>query len=160
MGGRHGPGAGVVTQQDEAAGTGPGAPRDAHVDQGVEAVVAEGRLRDPHEAEGAGLSSVEVAPRVDRVGPPRLEEVRGGVLLVNPADSQATINYNVNGNVYVMEPGMTQRLPAGGVYDDGQLNPILSQLGADLCKVLAEKDFGERFAAYRRTQVASSRSGS
>jgi hypothetical protein len=38
------------------------------------------------------------------------QEVASGVLLVNPPTSRATVNYNINGTRYVMEPGMGQRL--------------------------------------------------
>jgi hypothetical protein len=39
------------------------------------------------------------------------DEVSLGTLIVNPTSSRATINYNINGNHYVMEPGMRQKLP-------------------------------------------------
>lgn len=39
------------------------------------------------------------------------EEVLEGSLLVNPSTSRGTINYNLNGDHYVMEPGMVQKLP-------------------------------------------------
>ncbi len=39
------------------------------------------------------------------------DEVFEGTLVVNPPTSRATINYNINGNHYVMEPGMRQKLP-------------------------------------------------
>ncbi len=39
------------------------------------------------------------------------DEVSVGTLVVNPPSSRATINYNINGNHYVMEPGMRQKLP-------------------------------------------------
>lgn len=39
------------------------------------------------------------------------EEVLEGSLLMNPSSSRGTINYNLNGNHYVMEPGMVQKLP-------------------------------------------------
>ena len=34
-----------------------------------------------------------------------------GTLIVNHPSSTATINYNIDGNHYVMEPGMRQKLP-------------------------------------------------
>ncbi len=37
-------------------------------------------------------------------------EVTEGVLILNPAVSRGTINYNLNGNHYVSEPGMQQKL--------------------------------------------------
>lgn len=40
------------------------------------------------------------------------EEVLTGSLIENPKSSRVTINYNINGNHYVMEPGMVQKLPA------------------------------------------------
>jgi hypothetical protein len=61
-------------------------------------------------AEALGLHAVTVHPVDDAEG----QEVADGVLLVNPKDSKATIQYNVNGNHYVMEPGMAQRLPGAG----------------------------------------------
>lgn len=39
------------------------------------------------------------------------DEITGGTVVVNPSSSRATINYNINGNHYVMEPGMRQKLP-------------------------------------------------
>lgn len=40
------------------------------------------------------------------------EEILVGSLIENPKSSKVTINYNINGNHYVMEPGMVQKLPA------------------------------------------------
>ncbi len=48
----------------------------------------------------------------DRLAELEGEEVTDGVLILNPADSRGTINYNINGNHYVAEPGMAQKLPA------------------------------------------------
>ncbi|MDB5385176.1 MAG: hypothetical protein JWM11_822 [Planctomycetaceae bacterium] len=39
------------------------------------------------------------------------EEMVAGTLLTNPKSARGTMNYNLNGNHYVMEPGMTQKLP-------------------------------------------------
>jgi len=39
------------------------------------------------------------------------QEMAAGVLLRNTAGSLGTINYNVDGTHYVMEPGMSQKLP-------------------------------------------------
>ena len=58
-------------------------------------------------AEALGLPIVTGTPLAEEQG----EEVTDGVLIVNPAGARGTINYNVNGNHYVAEPGMTQKLP-------------------------------------------------
>ncbi|MBL9093053.1 MAG: hypothetical protein JNL96_17680 [Planctomycetaceae bacterium] len=71
-------------------------------------------------AEALGL------PIVNGVSVPALEgePMTAGTLLVNPSTTKTTINYNVNGNHYLMEPGMAQRLPPGASwvveYDRGQ----------------------------------------
>jgi hypothetical protein len=57
-------------------------------------------------AEALGLPIVTGTPLAAVEG----EEVIDGVLIVNPASSRGTINYNVNGNHYVAQPGMTQKL--------------------------------------------------
>jgi hypothetical protein len=57
-------------------------------------------------AEALGLPIVTGAPLAEAQG----QEVTDGVLLVNPASSRGTINYNINGNHYVAQPGMTQKL--------------------------------------------------
>jgi hypothetical protein len=41
------------------------------------------------------------------------EETLVGTLIGNPSSSRGTMNYNLNGNHYVMEPGMKQRLQPG-----------------------------------------------
>lgn len=38
------------------------------------------------------------------------EEIREGIVIANPKTTRTTINYNINGNHYVMEPGMVQKL--------------------------------------------------
>ena len=58
-------------------------------------------------AEALGLPIVTGTPLAEEQG----EEMTEGVLIVNPAGSRGTINYNVNGNHYVAEPGMKQKLP-------------------------------------------------
>jgi hypothetical protein len=57
-------------------------------------------------AEALGLPIVTGTPLAEEEG----VEVTDGVLLVNPANSQGTLNYNINGNHYVAEPGMSQKL--------------------------------------------------
>jgi hypothetical protein len=59
-------------------------------------------------AEALGLPLVTGTPLEEAQG----EEATNGVLILNPADSRGTINYNINGNHYVAEPGMKQKLPA------------------------------------------------
>ncbi len=60
-------------------------------------------------AEALGFSVVTTDPVNDAQG----EEVTSGVLLVNPPDSGANVNYFVNGTRYEMKPGMNQKLPVG-----------------------------------------------
>jgi|GEM_PF-3275241 len=71
-------------------------------------------------AKALGLPIVTSDPIADLQG----EETVEGTLLMNPSTSQATINYNINGTHYVMEPGMKQRLAADQKwvieYDRGQ----------------------------------------
>ncbi len=71
-------------------------------------------------AEALGLPIVTGNPVPDAQG----WDVHDGILLVNPPTSRATVNYNVNGNAYVMQPGMAQRLPDPGpwtvAYDRGE----------------------------------------
>lgn len=57
-------------------------------------------------AEALGLPIVTGAPVADTEG----GDVAEGVLIVNPATSQGTINYNLNGNHFVAQPGMQQKL--------------------------------------------------
>jgi hypothetical protein len=57
-------------------------------------------------AEALGLPIVTGAPLPEAEG----KEVSDGVLIVNPSSSRGTINYNLNGNHYVSEPGMRQKL--------------------------------------------------
>jgi len=59
-------------------------------------------------AEALGMPIVSTAALPDAEGEPMLN----GVMLVNPKSTQVTINYSINGNHYIMEPGMAQRLPA------------------------------------------------
>jgi flagellar biosynthesis/type III secretory pathway chaperone len=73
-------------------------------------------------AEALGLPIVTGTPIDDAEG----DQATNGVLIVNPASSRGTINYNINGNHYVAQPGMQQKLaalPAGGAwtieYDKG-----------------------------------------
>jgi hypothetical protein len=60
-------------------------------------------------AEALGFSVVTAEPVADTQG----EEVKSGVLLVNPTGSGANVVYFVNGARYEMKPGMSQKLPAG-----------------------------------------------
>lgn len=57
-------------------------------------------------AEALGLPIVTANPLADAEG----EAMTSGVLLVNPASSKGTINYNIDGNHYVARPGMSQKL--------------------------------------------------
>ncbi|MBI3468228.1 MAG: hypothetical protein HY000_34935 [Planctomycetes bacterium] len=59
-------------------------------------------------AEALGLPIVTGTPLAEAEG----EEVSDGVLIINPAGSRGTINYNINGNHYVAQPGMQQKLAA------------------------------------------------
>lgn len=59
-------------------------------------------------AEALGLPIVTGTPLAELQG----EEVVDGVLIINPPESQGTINYNVNGNQYESQPGMIQKLAA------------------------------------------------
>jgi hypothetical protein len=59
-------------------------------------------------AESLGLPLVTGTPLAELEG----EEMTDGVLIINPASSRATINYNLNGNHYVAQPGMQQKLAA------------------------------------------------
>lgn len=71
-------------------------------------------------AEALGLPIVTGKPVPDAQG----WDVSSGVLLANRPESRATVNYTVNGNAYVMQPGMAQRLDAPGpwtvTYDRGE----------------------------------------
>jgi hypothetical protein len=70
-------------------------------------------------AEALGLPIVTGNPLPSAQG----QEMTSGVLLINPPDSRGTVNYNVNGNLYVSEPGMEQRLADGRwvvEYDRGE----------------------------------------
>lgn len=70
--------------------------------------------------EALGLPVVSGTPVEDM----EVSEVKGGILLVNRGKNNATVNYNLNGTHYVMEPGMAQRLEADRnwviEYDRGQ----------------------------------------
>ncbi len=57
-------------------------------------------------AEALGLPIVLGSPIAECKG----EEVSEGVLIVNPSSSRGTVNYNINGNHYVAEAGMKQKL--------------------------------------------------
>jgi hypothetical protein len=56
-----------------------------------------------------GLPVITDRPLPDASG----QEVASGTLLINPANSGTSINYNVNGNRYVAAPGTKQVLPEG-----------------------------------------------
>jgi hypothetical protein len=76
-------------------------------------------IQQGNAAEALGLPLVTGSPLHDAESP----EMLGGIMLLNPAKTHATINYNINGNHYVMEPGMAQRIPDGNwtvEYDRGQ----------------------------------------
>ncbi|HWB01200.1 MAG TPA: hypothetical protein VG713_22075 [Pirellulales bacterium] len=59
--------------------------------------------------EALGLPVVQGPPLPEAEG----QEMIGGIMLINPKASQGTVNYLLNGNRYVMNPGMAQRLPEG-----------------------------------------------
>ena len=59
-------------------------------------------------AEALGLPIVTGTPLAEAEG----EAVTNGVLIINPASSRGTINYNINGNHYVANSGMQQKLAA------------------------------------------------
>jgi hypothetical protein len=61
-------------------------------------------------AEALGLPIVTGTPVPDAEG----QEIDAGIFLVNPNENRATVNYNINGNHFIMEPGMKQRLPGAG----------------------------------------------
>jgi len=66
-------------------------------------------------AEALGLPIVTGTSLAEAEG----EEATDGVLIVNPASARGTINYNINGNHYVAQPGMKQKLgalPSGGAW--------------------------------------------
>jgi len=65
------------------------------------------RITTGNAAEALGLPLVTGTPLAEAEG----DEVTEGVLIVNPVTSRGTMNYNVNGNHFVAEPGMTQKLP-------------------------------------------------
>jgi hypothetical protein len=58
-------------------------------------------------AEALGLPIVTGDPLPDA----GREEMNSGILLLNHFSSRGTITYNLDGNKYIMEPGMGQRLP-------------------------------------------------
>lgn len=58
-------------------------------------------------AEALGLPIIARMPIAEFKG----DEASDCMLLVNPTASRGTINYNLNGNHYVSEPGMQQKLP-------------------------------------------------
>ena len=90
-------------------------PFGAAVVLGNGAVMVGGNGRGPvsvtygNAAEALGYSVVTAQPVADTQG----EEVKSGVLLVNPTGSGANVIYFVNGARYVMKPGMSQKLPVG-----------------------------------------------
>jgi hypothetical protein len=71
--------------------------------------------------EGNSVLSIESGNAAEALGLPivtgnplpeaEADEVINGVLIVNPASSRGTMNYNLNGNHYFAQPGMKQRLP-------------------------------------------------
>lgn len=63
-------------------------------------------IRKGNAAEALGLPIVTGTPLAEAEWP----EMTDGIMLCNRLSSKATINYNLNGNHYVMEPGMAQRL--------------------------------------------------
>lgn len=104
----------------------PGSPLGTAVVLGNDALLIGNQGRGPltitmgNAAEALGLPIVTGTPVDEAEG----EEMKEGVMLVNPLRTKTTMNYNVNGTHYVMEPGMAQRLPAGTEwvveYDRGQ----------------------------------------
>jgi hypothetical protein len=60
-------------------------------------------------AEALGLPIVDATPLPAAEG----EQAHNDILIVNPAESQATIEYRINGDRFVAKPGMKQRLSAG-----------------------------------------------
>jgi hypothetical protein len=92
----------------------PGLPQGTAIVLGEQAMVIgnEGRgsltISKGNAAEALGLPIVTGKPLDALEG----EEVAGGVLLINPANSKGTINYNINGDHYVAQPGMKQKLAA------------------------------------------------
>jgi len=92
-----------------------GLPFGSAIVLGNGAVMVGGNGRGPvsvtfgNAAEALGFSVVTAEPVADAQG----EEVKSGTLLVNPTGSGANVIYTVNGSRYVMEPGMSQKLPAG-----------------------------------------------
>jgi hypothetical protein len=67
------------------------------------------KITQGNAAEALGMPIVTGSPVPDLQG----EEMTAGTLIMNPAAAKGTINYNVNGNHFVAEPGMGQRLAAG-----------------------------------------------
>lgn len=65
------------------------------------------KIETGNAAEALGLPIVTGTALPDAEGEPMLQ----GIMLVNPRSTQVTVNYNINGNHYIMEPGMAQRLP-------------------------------------------------
>lgn len=57
-------------------------------------------------AEALGLPIVTGTPLAEAEG----AEMVDGVLLINPSSSRGTVNYNINGNHYVAQSGMQQKL--------------------------------------------------
>ncbi|MGC3969715.1 MAG: hypothetical protein QM775_21005 [Pirellulales bacterium] len=114
----------------------PGTPVGTAVVLGNDALLIGNQGRGPlaiqigNAAEALGLPIVTGAPVEEAEG----EAMASGVMIVNPKSSRATINYNVNGNHYIMEPGMAQRLPGGAdwvvEFDRGQsFGPAAYTLG-------------------------------
>lgn len=60
-------------------------------------------------AEALGLPIVTSTALAEAEG----QEIADGVLIVNPASAQGTLNYNINGHHYVSEPGFKQWLEPG-----------------------------------------------
>jgi hypothetical protein len=63
-------------------------------------------IKTGHAAEALGLPIITGTPLAEADAPAMTD----GVMLCNRLNTRSTINYNLNGNHYVMEPGMAQRL--------------------------------------------------
>ena len=65
------------------------------------------RITEGNAAEALGLPIVTGTPLPEVQG----KEVTDGVLILNPAETQGTVNYGIDGNHYVARSGMRQVLP-------------------------------------------------
>ena len=92
-------------------------------------------------AEALGLPIVTGTPLAEVEG----QEVIDGVLIVNPASGRGTINYNINGNHYVAEPGMTQKMARAPMAAGGSSNTT------------GERTSGRQPTSSRRAHIASRR---